>query len=355
MKAVSPKPSLRDLLEANGWPGTFVGQVLVFALVSNLTFTAMVIQAGFSALATPLVDIAQWSACMLAATLFFSRKFAARLPAALACAFVAVSGGLLSTTIGLLGLTWMNWNIPGGVWRTLLLAFLHGEFIITGLAAIAWYYFARGSWDATQLRETEAASARLASGLVEARLLSLQAQVEPHFLFNTLAHVKWMYARQPEQGRRMLDRLLDYLQTALPQMRDSRATLRQEVELARAYLDIQGLRLGTRLAYDIEVDPAALDKVFPPMMLSTLVENAIRHGIGPLPEGGLVRIVGTMARGELRVEVLDTGAGLRESLGKGVGIANVRARLQASFGAAGKLLIGPNHPRGVVAAILVPT
>jgi LytS/YehU family sensor histidine kinase len=195
---------------------------------------------------------------------------------------------------------------------------------------------------------------RLEAGVIATRLHALHAQVEPHFLFNTLAHVKALYATSPLRGRQMLDRLIDYLRVALPSLRDAAQTLGTELELARAYLDIQRIRLGTRLEFEIDVDPVLLGHRFPPMMLATLVENAVKHGIGPQPEGGRVRVAASLHDQRLRLEVSDTGAGLSESLGKGIGISNVRARLEAAFGKQAHLSISANRPRGVLATIEVP-
>jgi LytS/YehU family sensor histidine kinase len=190
--------------------------------------------------------------------------------------------------------------------------------------------------------------------MAEARLQALQAQVEPHFLFNTLAHVKWLYRRDADSGRRMLDRLVDYLHGALPQVRQTTTTLEQELQLAQAYLDIQQLRIGGRLAFTIDVPEEIAQLRFPPLMLLTLVENSIKHGIAPQTDGGTIGIRAQADENKLRIEVRDTGAGLREAKGTGLGLANVRARLAALFGAGARLVIEPNLPHGVVAAIEIP-
>jgi len=157
-----------------------------------------------------------------------------------------------------------------------------------------------------------------------------------------------------DRGRRMLDRLLDYLQAALPRVRQATTTLEEELELARAYLDIQQIRVGDRLAFAIEVPGEIAQLRFPPLMLLTLVENAIKHGIAPQTEGGTIVIRAHADANVLRIEVRDTGAGLRTAAGSGMGLANVRARLAALFGAGARLVIEPNIPSGVVAAIEIP-
>ena len=231
---------------------------------------------------------------------------------------------------------------------------VRGPLLWWALAAAAWYVVKRGEEHAAELSRAELAGEDLRASTAEARLQALQAQVEPHFLFNTLAHVKWLYRSDRERGRRMLDRFLDYLQAALPRMRGSSTTLEEELQLARAYLDLQQLRIGGRLAFSIDVPEAIGELRFPPLMLITLVENAIKHGIAPQLEGGTIGIRARADERVLRIEVRDTGAGLRQAAGTGIGLANVRARLAALFGAGARLVIEPNLPHGVVAAIEIP-
>ena len=234
------------------------------------------------------------------------------------------------------------------------LAEFRGPALWWGFAAAAWYTTQRAQIHADEVARVELSSEDLRASTAQARLQALQAQVEPHFLFNTLAHVKWLYRRDPERGRRMLDRLLDYLQAALPRVRQATTTLEEELELARAYLDIQQIRIGGRLAFTIEVPGEIARLRFPPLMLLTLVENAIKHGIAPQTGGGTIVIRAHADENVLRIEVRDTGAGLRDAAGSGMGLANVRARLAALFGAGARLVIEPNLPNGVVAAIEIP-
>ncbi len=216
------------------------------------------------------------------------------------------------------------------------------------------------------LREERGAQARLAAlarqhdtlqaQQMEAQFSALNAQIEPHFLFNTLANVKRLYETAPERGRDMMTSLIAYLRAALPSMRQGTSTLGQELELARSYLTILQLRMGERLRFDIEADAALFSTPLPPMVLPTLVENAIKHGLSPLPEGGRIDI---LARREpdgraLVLEVRDTGQGFAASGGSGVGLANTRARLMAMFGRDACLELEAGTPRGVVARVRVP-
>ena len=234
------------------------------------------------------------------------------------------------------------------------LGLVRGPLLWWGIAAAACYTLKRAACQAEEVARAEQAGEVLRASTAEARLQALQAQVEPHFLFNTLANVKWLYRRDFERGRRMLDRLLDYLHAALPRVRQTATTLEQELQLTHAYLDIQQLRIGGRLAFRIEVPEEIASLRFPPLMLLTLVENAIKHGIAPQTEGGTIVIRAHADDRQLRIEVRDTGAGLRETAGTGMGLANVRARLAALFGAGARLVIEPNRPHGVVAAIEIP-
>lgn len=188
----------------------------------------------------------------------------------------------------------------------------------------------------------------------EARLRMLQAQIEPHFLFNALATVRSLYRSDAAAAQSTLDNLLHYLQVALPQMRTADTTLAREAALAEAYLEIQRIRMGRRLAFEIDIPAALRDARLPPMMLLTLVENAIKHGLAPLPEGGTIHVGAAAAGGELVVRVADTGGGFMQSSGGGTGLANIRARLAGMYGAAARLTLALNAPRGVVATIALP-
>ncbi|MDT9000688.1 histidine kinase [Paucibacter sp. APW11] len=210
---------------------------------------------------------------------------------------------------------------------------------------------------ANALRLAQAASehAALRRGHVEAQIRALNAQIEPHFLFNTLANVKRLYETSPERGQQMLRALNDYLQHALPGMRQRHSTLGEELALVRSYLQIQQLRMGERLQFDIDAAPSLLSLMLPPLLLPTLVENAIKHGLAPLPEGGRINIRARRLNGKLEIEVQDSGRGFGASSGgSGVGLANSRARLQALYGREASLSLLAVHPHGVCARVELP-
>jgi signal transduction histidine kinase len=210
---------------------------------------------------------------------------------------------------------------------------------------------------AARERLTQARLSRqaLAAQQMEAELSALQAQIEPHFLFNTLATVKRLYDVAPGLGRDMLTSLIAYLQSALPGMRSQRACLGDELERVRHYLAILQMRMGERLRFDIDAPADLHDAEMPPMVIATLVENAIKHGLSPLPEGGQLLISARVAGdGRLAVEVQDDGRGFVGAGGSGVGLANTRARLAALYGTQGTLSLEAAQPRGVIAQVCLP-
>lgn len=236
----------------------------------------------------------------------------------------------------------------------MLLAKVARWVVVGGLAYATYTTLRRTAHAAAQAHESGLQRIQLERQMTEARLQSLRAQIEPHFLFNTLANVHRLYQTDPGLGRNMLANFVAYLRAALPQMRRDETTLKQEVELAHAYLNVLQVRMGERLRFRLDVpnDLGALP--FPPLALSTLTENAVKHGLNPLPEGGSIEITARVADLQLKVEVADTGAGLRQSSGSGAGLANLRARLAALYGEKASLSIEANVPRGIRATIAVP-
>lgn len=211
-----------------------------------------------------------------------------------------------------------------------------------------------------QAREMIVAEAALRAQTELAQTRLLEAQIEPHFLFNTIANLRRTWNVDAALGLRMHDNLLRYLQAALPQMRASQGTLGQEVELVRAYLELFSLRMGARLSYTIEVPEPLTAQAFPRMMLITLVENAIKHGLMPSDDGGTVCIEAVAEGGQLQVSVSDNGVGFgaADTGGSGVGLANIRARLATQYRGEARLSVEslalPPDGRGVRASIRIP-
>ena len=190
---------------------------------------------------------------------------------------------------------------------------------------------------------------------LDARLHLLQAQVAPHFLFNTLANVQALVDTGSPQASAVLQSLTAYLRAAVPLLHEPAATIERELQLVRPYLELMHMRMPDRLQYAMNVDPAALNVRCPPTTVLTLVENAVRHGIDPSEEGGRIDI-DIERRGErCVVRVTDTGAGLHESAnGLGTGLTTLRERLQLIFGDAAQLRLTSGVPRGVVVEVDIP-
>ena len=197
--------------------------------------------------------------------------------------------------------------------------------------------------------------------LVQARLKLLQAQVEPHFLFNTLAAVDYLIETDAKRASVMQKTLISYLRAALPQMRQESSTLGREITLIRAYLQLLKLRIEDRLEFDIKVAPNLESAVFPPMVLQTLVENAIKHGIEPKPEGGRITVQADIVDGKLRVDVVDTGVGLPDGdifgsskNGTGLGLDNIRNRLAMLYPGESRMELRSGHEGGTLVRLSIP-
>jgi hypothetical protein len=197
--------------------------------------------------------------------------------------------------------------------------------------------------------------------LAQARLQVLQAQVEPHFLFNTLATVDYLIETDPPRASKMQKALITYLRGALPQMRQQSSTLGRELRLVTSYLDLIKMRIEERLEVEIAVPEALRSAEFPPMMLQTLVENAIKHGIEPKPDGGRVRVAASLQNGQIAVEVSDTGVGLPDgelldgpTSGTGVGLQNIRDRLSMLYPGRSTLMLHSGAAGGTLVRITLP-
>jgi sensor histidine kinase YesM len=189
---------------------------------------------------------------------------------------------------------------------------------------------------------------------LESRLRLLQAQVEPHFLFNSLSNILSLLDSDLEKGKEMLSDLIRYLRASLSRTRGTSTTLEQEMELIRAYMNIYKVRMGDRLRYRIEVPEHLKDRPIPPMLVQPLVENAIKHGLEPKIEGGEISILIQEGEDSLRLTVSDTGMGLDEKTAAGIGLSNIRERLQTLFNGRGRLILEENIPSGLKAILEIP-
>jgi Histidine kinase len=207
---------------------------------------------------------------------------------------------------------------------------------------------------ADELLRRQISRASLDAELMQARLQLLLAQIEPHFLFNTLSVVRALSRSDRTATVAMLDNLIRYFEAALPRLRGSEVALCEELKLVEAYLAIYHMRMGKRLSYKIDLQEGLERLKIPPMMLLTLVENALKHGVTPTVEGGCIRVSAGCDQDRLLLQVADSGRGLDVRLGRGAGLANLRQRLLMMYGPDAALTLRPADPRGVVASISVP-
>lgn len=205
-----------------------------------------------------------------------------------------------------------------------------------------------------QALQEQASAADLQRQLAEAKLSILQAQIEPHFLYNTLANVQLLIAERPGDAARMVSALIRYLRETLPRLRDSASTLGREVDVSLAYLEIMQIRLGERLSVGIAVPDELRAVPFPPLIVLTLVENAIKHGVERKPGPVRVDLRVTQSHGSIEIAVADDGAGLQLNSGGGIGLRNVRERLAGLYGDAASLHLAPGATAGVTAIVRIP-
>ena len=215
----------------------------------------------------------------------------------------------------------------------------------------------------TQLQRNNADLARLAQQekmrrqLADARLKLMQAQVEPHFLFNTLASVQQLAESKAPEAAQLTAQLITFLRAGLASLREESTTLAREFKAIDAYLMIMKTRMQDRLAFELDLPPALNDIDMPPAMLISLVENAIKHGLEPNPDGGKISVMARLENERLRLTVSDTGLGLGLSAAKtggGVGLDNIRQRLRAIFANDARLIVAENVPHGFIAVIDIP-
>jgi len=191
--------------------------------------------------------------------------------------------------------------------------------------------------------------------LAVAKLSLLHAQVEPHFLYNTLASAQYLTRSDPAKADQMLGNLITYLRFSLPKTEASLSTLGDELERATAYLEILRIRMGERLRMQIQVPEGLKATPMPAMMLQTLVENAIKHGLEPVTGGGTIWVIARETEGKVAITVADDGRGFsNEGGGTGIGLKNVRERLKLAYGDAASFSIVANFPKGVASTITLP-
>jgi sensor histidine kinase YesM len=265
-------------------------------------------------------------------------------PLALAVAYSFTNDGTLAEI-------WSREGVREGWFRMSVLAVVVGL-----LSTLTFIYYERDREAKEQALRFALERETLEKELLSAQLKAMQAQVEPHFLFNTLANVQQLVETQSSQAAPLLKTLIRYLKLALANSKDQVTTVANEFELARNYLAIMQMRMPDRLQFDVSLPANSRNAELPPLSVMTLVENAVKHGIDPTELGGRIDVSASNANGELVLQVSDTGAGLAEQHGAqcGTGLANLRERIQAQYAGVARLELEENTPHGVVARLRLP-
>jgi signal transduction histidine kinase len=303
-----------------------LGRVLVIAMVLLLAFTlAGMWQSSW---------LPRWLAQVLAIFLVA--------PVATVAVYLPSAGGNVLDVLGHEGMVWGVLSITG----TALL--------IAPVLALGALYRERDAQARNQQLQFELERSSFEKQALDARLQLLHAQVEPHFLFNTLANVQALLESGSPRAAPVLNNLIAYLRAAMPTLGEVQSTLGSEIRLVRAYLELMQTRMPDRLAFAIDIPPELCSVRFPSMALLTLVENAIRHGIDPSEQGGRIDVGARRDAGgaEVQVWVEDSGVGLHETAQPGTGLANLRARLAAFYGPSARLELLESASHGVRAQIV---
>lgn len=340
------------------WPGAACAALL---LAAARLLAAPLLAKLMAALLVPL--LAGWLVGWLAPRMTPERQDGAQLPAQSQGQLPAQSWALpwawaiAALALGMAGAATLHRQLST---PQELIAFTRRDLL--ALAALAWAA-ALALPLAMQQRQAyrnELAALRLSA--LGAELKALQAQVEPHFLYNTLANTRYLARHQPERAVEMLDHLIAYLHRALPDMRSRASTVGRECELAHHYLALMAIRFGERMRYTVDVDAELADEEMPPLLLISLVENAVRHGVEPMPGTVTVAVRASPERADpeakarLCLAVIDDGAGLGRQgpIGNGVGLRNARDRLRALYRDAASLTLTRGPDGRTRAELLLP-
>jgi sensor histidine kinase YesM len=233
-----------------------------------------------------------------------------------------------------------TWNLQGMLMQSLIVA--------------ACVYRSSARTAASRLMQRQIEDTALDADVKRARLQLLRAQIEPHFLFNTLATIRTLARIDLPAAIDMIDNLMRYLSEALPKLRQEDSSLADELQLIDAYLRIHQIRMGTRLSYELLVPQELVSERIPTMILLTLVENAVKHGINPAVEGGSIRVSATREHRALVLKVADSGQGMAATDRHGLGLANIRRRLAMLYGDEAILSLARLASRGTVATVSIP-
>lgn len=320
---------------------TLVGNTLIAAFL-----TALGVGGGWvvNLLISQCIGFSIFGTCTLAGQVVAAGP--RRLLAIAAAVPVGAAIGLL-LGVSLTGVGWSAW--PTVAWQAVVIG------VTLGVMGSGFFYLReRNLALAAEVQQRENHRLEAEKRSFEAQLKMLQAQIEPHFLFNSLANVAALIEADPKLAAQLLEALIRYLRSSLARTRADGGTLGDEVALLTAYLDVLKIRMGQRLAYAFEIAPELLAHAFPPMLLQPLVENAVRHGLEPKVAGGRITVSAQTQDDRLLISVADDGLGFDETPGEGIGLANIRARLAAIYGPAARLALSSRVGAGVTAMMSLP-
>ena len=226
--------------------------------------------------------------------------------------------------------------------------------VISTVIALIWQRRTKELGAQLALAEERERSESAERAATQANLRALQAQIEPHFLFNTLANVTSLIHSKPDDAKRMLEEFIAYLRASLASTREAEATLSQEFELMKSFLAVLKIRMGDRLQTRVSLPTELMDFHLPPMLVQPLVENAIKHGLEPKIEGGEISLSARQVGGVVEITVADTGLGFQNATSNGIGLKNVRERLDKIYNGRATLNILDNVPFGTKITISLP-
>jgi sensor histidine kinase YesM len=243
-----------------------------------------------------------------------------------------------------------NWLMRPGV----VMSVFFSSVVISIVLGVVMFWRERSAVAEAFLERERAKGERIEREAALANLRALQAQIEPHFLFNTLANVTGLIDPDPAKAKRMLESFIRFLRASLAAMRSESTTLGAEGDMIGAYLDVLAVRMGDRLRYTIDIDPAIAAFELPQLLLQPIVENAIKHGLEPKVDGGEIAVRARGSPGFVDVEIADTGIGFAPVTAGGVGLTNIRDRLRLLYGERASLVIRENAPAGTVVHLRLP-
>src|SRR5258706_4637122 len=226
--------------------------------------------------------------------------------------------------------------------------------VISAIMSVIFFWREREAVAAAELAIERERTQRIEREATLANLRALQAQIEPHFLFNTLANVTSLIDPDPAKAKRMLESFIRFLRASLAATRSESTTLAAEAELIASYLDVLQIRMGARLRYEVDVPPDLHTFTVAPMLLQPVVENAIRHGLEPKVDGGSVRFSARREAADVVIEISDSGVGFAPTTRGGVGLTNLRDRLQLIYGDRASLTVGERGGGGAAVALRIP-